>query len=82
MSEVGISHQNNYDIDQPDIVDLLDNDFSSTLHKWRDLYPTGLPNFAKHIGSVLLMTLILRSIPFLNILLVFLLIFHLEFLDY
>ena len=36
MSEVGIAHQNNYDIDQPDIVDLLVNDFSSTLHKWRD----------------------------------------------
>ena len=50
MSEVGITHQNNYDIDQPDIVDLLDNDFSSTLHKWRDLYPTGLPRFAKHIA--------------------------------
>ena len=33
MSEVGITHQNNYDIAQPDIVDLLDNDFSSTLHK-------------------------------------------------
>ena len=27
---VGIAHQNNYDIDQPDIVDLLVNDFSST----------------------------------------------------
>ena len=49
MSEVGIAHQNNYDIDQTDIVDLLVNDFSSTLHKWRDLYPTGLPIFAKHI---------------------------------
>ena len=50
MSEVGITHQNSYDIAQPDIVDLLDNDFSSTLHKWWDLNPTGLPNFAKHIG--------------------------------
>ena len=50
MSKVGIAHQNNYDINQPDIVDLLVNDFSSTLHKWRDLYPTGLPIFAKHIG--------------------------------
>ena len=30
MFEVGIAHQNNYDIDQPDIVDLLVNDFSST----------------------------------------------------
>ena len=47
---VGIAHQNNYDIDQPDIVDLLVNDFSSTLHKRRDLYPTGLPIFAKHVG--------------------------------
>ena len=43
MSEVGISHQNNYDIDQPDIVDLL-------VYKWQDLYPTELPIFAKHIG--------------------------------
>ena len=43
MSEVGITHQNNYDIDQPDIVDLL-------VKEWRDLYPTGLPIFAKHIG--------------------------------
>ena len=50
MSEVGIAHQNKYDIDQPDIVDFLVNDFSSTLHKWRDLYPTGLLIFAKHIG--------------------------------
>ena len=48
MSEVGIAHQNNHDIDQPDIADLLD--FSSTLHEWRDLYPTGLPIFTKHIG--------------------------------
>ena len=48
MSEVGIAHQNNHDIDQPDITDLLD--FSSTLHEWRDLYPTGLPIFTKHIG--------------------------------
>ena len=44
MSEVDIAHQNNYDIDQPDIVKLLN--FS----KWRDIYPTGLPIFAKHIG--------------------------------
>ena len=50
MAEVGIAHQNNYDIDQPDIVDLLVNDFSSTLHKRRDLYPTELPIFAKHVG--------------------------------
>ena len=50
MSEVGITHQNNHDIDQPDIADLLVNGFSSTLHKWRDLYPTSLPIFAKHIG--------------------------------
>ena len=50
VSEVGISHQNNYDIDQPDIVDLLVNDFSSTFHEWRDLYPTGLPIIAKYIG--------------------------------
>ena len=49
MFEVGIAHQNNYDIDQPDIINLLVNDFSSTLYKWRDLYPTGLPIFAKHI---------------------------------
>ena len=40
----------NHDIDQPDIADLLVNDFSSTLHEWRNLYPTGLPIFAKHIG--------------------------------
>ena len=50
MSEVDIAHQNNYDIDQPDIVDLLVNNFSSTLYKWQDLYPTGLPILAKHIG--------------------------------
>ena len=50
MSEVGIAHQNNHDIDQPDIADLLVNDFSSTLHEWRDLYPTSLPIFDKHIG--------------------------------
>ena len=50
MSEISIAHQNNYNIDQPDIADLLVNDFSSTLHKWRDLYPTGLPISAEHIG--------------------------------
>ena len=50
MSEVDIAHQNNYDIDKPDTVDLLVNDFSSTLYKWHDLYPTKLPIFAKHIG--------------------------------
>ena len=54
MSEVGIAHQNNHDNDQPDIVNLLVNDFSSTLHEWRDLYPTGLPIFAKHIGCGIL----------------------------
>ena len=48
--KIGIAHQNNYNIDQPDIADLLVNDFSCTLHKWRDLYPTGVPIFAKHIG--------------------------------
>ena len=47
--KIGIA-QNNYNIDQPDIADLLANGFSSTLHKWRDLYPTCLPIFAKHIG--------------------------------
>ena len=50
ISEVSIAHQNTHDIDQHDIVNLLVNDFSSTLHQWRDLYPTGLPIFAKHIG--------------------------------
>ena len=44
-----LPHQNNYDIDQPDIVDLLVNDFPTTLYKWQDLYPTGLPIFTRHI---------------------------------
>ena len=43
MSEVDIAYQNNHDIDQPDIVNLLVNGFSSTLCEWRDLYPTSLP---------------------------------------
>ena len=43
MSEVDITYQNNHDIDQPDIVNLLVNGFSSTLCEWRDLYPTSLP---------------------------------------
>ena len=42
--------KNNYDIDQLDIVELRVNDFSTTFYKWQDLYPTGLPIFAKHIG--------------------------------
>ena len=50
MSEVGIAYQNNHDINQPDIVNLLVNAFSSTLCERRDSYPTGLPIFAKHIG--------------------------------
>ena len=50
MSEVGIAHQNNYEINQPDIVDLLVNDSSTTLYKWWDLYPTRLPIFSKHIS--------------------------------
>ena len=43
MSEVDIAYQNNHDIDQPDLVNLLVNGFSSTLCEWRDLYPTSLP---------------------------------------
>ena len=54
MTEVGIAYQNNHDIDQPDIVNLLVNGFSSTLCKWRDSYPTGLPIFATHIGCGIL----------------------------
>ena len=54
MSEVGIAYQNNHDIDQPDIVNLLVNGFSSTLREWRDSYPTGLPIFATHIGCGIL----------------------------
>ena len=50
MSEDGIAHQNNHDIDQPDITNLLINDFSSTFHGWRDLYPTSLSIFTKFIG--------------------------------
>ena len=90
MPEVDIAHQNNYDIDKPDTVDLLVNDFSSTLYKWRELYPTGVPIFAKHIGYNTLdcgtlddLNIPIYTIPkyFIgsNILLV--LIFHLEFLD-
>ena len=45
MSEVGIVYQNNHDIDQPDIVNLLVNGFSSTLREWRDSYPIGLPSY-------------------------------------
>ena len=54
MSEVGIAYKNNHDIDQPDIVNLLVNEFSSTLCKWRDSYPTSLPIFAKRIGCSIL----------------------------
>ena len=65
MSEVGIAHQNNHDIDQPDIVNLLVNDFSSTLHEWRDLYPIGLPIFAKHIdrGTLDDLSTLIYTIP-------------------
>ena len=56
MSEVGNAHQNKHDIDQPDIVNLLVDDFSSTLHEWRDLYPTGLPILLNILVAVLLMT--------------------------
>ena len=34
MSGVDIAYQNNHDIDQPDIVNLLVNGFSSTLFEW------------------------------------------------
>ena len=54
MSGVGIAYQNNHDIDQPDIVNLLVNGFSSTLREWRDSYPIGLPIFATHIGCGIL----------------------------
>ena len=50
MSDVGITYQNNHDLDQSDIVNLLVIGFSGTLREWWDLYPTGLPIFAKNIG--------------------------------
>ena len=34
MSMVGIAYQNNYDLDQPEIVNLLVTSFSSTLRGW------------------------------------------------
>ena len=35
---VGITYQNNHDLDQPEIVNLLVTGFSSTLHGWWDSY--------------------------------------------
>ena len=36
MSMVGITYQNNHDLDQPEIVNLLVTGFSGTLHGWWD----------------------------------------------
>ena len=38
MSMVGITYQNNHDLDQPEIVDLFVTIFSCTLHGWWDSY--------------------------------------------
>ena len=40
MSMVGIAYQNNYDFDQPEIVNLLVIGFSGTLYGWWDSYLT------------------------------------------
>ena len=40
MSMVGITYQNNHDLDQPEIVNLLVTGFSGTLHGWWDSYLT------------------------------------------
>ena len=40
MSMVGISYQNNHDLDQPKIVNLLVTGFSGTLRGWWDSYLT------------------------------------------
>ena len=61
MFEVGIAHQNNYDIDQPDIINLRINKFSSTLYKWRDLYPTGSTIFANILVIILLVAVLLMT---------------------
>ena len=66
MSMASIAYQNNYDLDQPKIVDLLVTGFSGTLCGWWDSYLTeesrdsikhavkkndeGLPIFDEHIG--------------------------------
>ena len=66
MSMIGISYQNNHDLDQPEIVDLLVTGFSDTLCGWWDSYLTeeskdsikyavkkndeGLPIFYESIG--------------------------------
>ena len=63
---IGISYQNNHDLDQPEIVDLLVTGFSDTLCRWWDSYLTeeskdsikyvvkkndkGLPIFYESIG--------------------------------
>ena len=66
MSMVGIAYQNNYELDQPEIVNLLVIGFSGTLRGWWDSYFTeesrdsikhavkknddGLPIFDESIG--------------------------------
>ena len=67
---VGITYQNNHDLDQPEIVNLLVTGFSSTLHGWWDSYlieksrdsirhvvkknDVGLPIFYESIGRGIL----------------------------
>ena len=40
MSMVGITYQNNHDLDRPEIVNLLVTSFSGTLRGWWDSYLT------------------------------------------
>ena len=70
MSMVGITYQNNHDLDQADIVNLLVTSFSGTLREWWDSYLTdecrdsirhtvkkndeGLPIFDENIGRGIL----------------------------
>ena len=70
MSMVGITYQNNHDLDQPEIVNLLVTGFSGTLQGWWDSYLTeesrdsirhavkkndeGLPIFDESIGRGIL----------------------------
>ena len=70
MSMVGITYQNNHDLDQPEIVNLLVTGFSGTLRGWWDSYLTeesrdfirhavtkndeGLPIFDESIGRGIL----------------------------
>ena len=95
---VGITYQNNHDLDQPEIVNLLVTGFSSTLHGWWDSYlieksrdsirhvvkknDEGLPIFYESIGRGILDGVNTLIYNILKHFVVLHLIFHLEFLIY